>query len=214
MFQWYPSSMVTKLLLAGSILHSLTYVSSSNIEEEHQTCYFLVTTFFCLNSVQTIIVFSQHYYRQKLLLATKSVRGLTSYLQDHLKHTETGICACGEISFEEVTHKEDCGICSGNCDTMKKRFNEIIKNDNGPSSEGFNNDEYTVTETAHDSTATSERQNESKGVTRKNVSKVDFPTGELLSSLLVLVILRFLRSLNQTGNKWLDRPDIGDWLNR
>ena len=214
MFQWYPSSMVTKLLLAGSILHSLTYVSSSNIEEEHQTCYFLVTTFFCLNSVQTIIVFSQHYYRQKLLLATKSVRGLRSYFQDHLKHTESRTCACGEITFEEVVQKEECGICAGDGDTVKKHFNEIIKSDTGLSSEGFNNDEYTVTGTTHDRSATSESLNESKGLTKKNVSKVDFPTGEILSSLAVLVMLRFLRSLNQTGNKWLDRPDIGDWLNR
>ena len=210
MFQWYPNTMVTKFLLAGSILHSLTYVSSSNIEEEHQTCYFLVTTFFCLNSVQTIVVFSQNYYRQKLILATKSFKEVTSFLHDHIEHKETRTCACGEITYEEAKAQEDFGIFPNDPDAVRKRFNEIVKD---KSETGFTDDKCSDSEIAHHAT-TSNNDRKGSALKTKTVPKIDFPTGELLSLLAVLVILRFLRSLNQTGNKWLDRPDIGDWLNK
>ena len=200
--------MVTKFLLAGSLLHSLTYVSSSNIEEEHQTCYFLVTTFFCLNSVQTIVIFSQNYYRQKLVLATKSFKEVTSFLHDHIEHKKTQSCACGEITYEEAKAQEDCGICANDPDAVRKRFNEIVKDKNDT---GFTDDKNSESEIAHKATASN---NDTKGSAFKSVPKIDLPIWELLSSVAILVILRFLRSLNQTGNKWLDRPDIGDWLNK
>ena len=197
--------MVTKFLLAGSILHSVTYVSSSNIEEEHQTCYFLVTTFFCLNSVQSMLIFSQNYYIQKIKLATKSFKKLTSFLHETVRHEKTQTCACGEMTCEETKTQQNCGICENDSDAIRKRFNEILKDE---SDTGFADDEDSDSETEQNSSA---RNNEIKG---NAVPKVDFPTGELLSSLTVLMIVRFLRSLNQTGNKWLDRPDVGDWLNK
>lgn len=33
------------------------------------------------------------------------------------------------------------------------------------------------------------------------------------SCIIPLLVHRFLRKLNQTGNKWAFIPDIGDWLN-
>ena len=38
--------------------------------------------------------------------------------------------------------------------------------------------------------------------------------GKVAGLLCILCLLRVLRRWNQTGNKWLDVPDVGDWLVR
>lgn len=48
---------------------------------------------------------------------------------------------------------------------------------------------------------------ETKGTTEK--SKILL---FLCNISIVLIILRILRRWNQTGNKWLDVPDFGDWF--
>lgn len=127
-----------------------------------------------------------------------------------MKYTVTRTCACGEITFQEVMHQQDCGICAGGKFADKMCFNEI-KNKNKPydTTHAIKGCSH-YTDKSTNPTASSD-QKEEKHV---KITKVDFPSGEFMSSIAILLILRFLRSLNQTGNKWLDRPDIGDWLGR
>ena len=224
-FQMWPKTGVTKLLLLGTILHSLTYVSSSNIEEEHQTCYFLVTTFFCVNTVRTLML----YLRQAWIL----------------KHTVT--CACGEIKYTKGITKDSgselySGLNSKDDEVVERFFKEIdkLRKELDISEENrhrplyvdqttelcrHSKSDFGVAKDTEPVTSLSEGDDKSevggdkkkedlKDATNMYRTKLEFPLKELITLVVILVILRFLRSLNQTGNKWLDRPDVGDWLGR
>ena len=131
-------------LVFGLLLHNISLLSTSFIEEEHQTWYFLTTTY-------------------HLILLYKTYFKSWSTLHPYLNQEETS------------AHKSPLDATLRNLVTDQVGKNEISKDSVG---EG----------TDHSSKRT--------------------------SACVVILLLcdRILRSWNQTGIKWADQPDVGDWL--
>ena len=55
---------------------------------------------------------------------------------------------------------------------------------------------------------------EKKDLESNKKIKITVPWEQIFPVIVVMCIGRFLRTVNQTGNKWLDIPDLGDWLVR
>lgn len=144
-------------LLFGILLHNVSLLSTSFIEEEHQTWYFMTTTYhlilFCLVYIQ----------------CTPSVE------QQGVEMSENFSDAAQETNFKNFSkdNVEKNVLKAANCDPKSKvRLRGHF-------------------DKRHDQNS----------------------PGETLFMLLVLLCCdRILRSWNQTGIKWADQPDVGDWL--
>lgn len=99
-----------------------------------------------------------------------------------------------------------------NCDSTTGQYTTTVGDSHTPTSYGGD---------SHDSQAYRQKcsaEGEEKNVTRRR----HFEVGErkfillrpVMAAIVVVVLCRVLRMWNQTGNKWLDRPDVGDWLAR
>lgn len=115
-------------LILGTLLHTISLLSSSYVEEEHQTWYFLSTSIHILHLSSVI-----------LTMNTKA--SFNSCTSNHF------LRSCPESDVE--------------CDRS---------------------------------------------------SRSDRIRREVLNTAVLLLAARLMRSWNQTGNKWLHLPDIGDWL--
>lgn len=162
-------SPVRSLLVIGSILHVISLLSSSFVEEEHQTWYFLATTYFILKFSNAL----------KKYLCYKEQAGLRT---DHLIFENRD-----EISKD---------LFQNNSDITSDRNSEVQNE-------------------AHEDLQFLERTTEV--LAREDSKKLPEDNGvEIFSSfflpVLFLVLIRVCRKMNQTGIKWADQPDIGDWL--
>lgn len=120
-------------LIAGTLLHTVSLLSSSYVEEEHQTWYFLSTSIHILHLMSVILTMNT------------------------IQHP------CN-ASFNSTTSNHFLRSCP----------KSDVESDQGSHSDKF-------------------RQ-------------------EVLNTAVLLLAARLMRSWNQTGNKWLHLPDIGDWL--
>lgn len=120
-------------LIAGTLLHTVSLLSSSYVEEEHQTWYFLSTSIHILHLMSVILTMN--------------------------------------------TNQHPCNA-SFNSSTSNHFLRSCPKSD-VESDQGSHSDKV--------------RQ-------------------EVLNTAVLLLAARLMRSWNQTGNKWLHLPDIGDWL--
>lgn len=139
MLEWIRSSLYEGgslcggFLIAGMLLHTISLLSSSYVEEEHQTWYFLST------SIHILHLFS-------VILTTKTNQhpcnaSFNSSTSNHLLRS----CPKSDVECDQSSHSDKI------------------------------------------------RQ-------------------EVLNTAVLLLAARLMRSWNQTGNKWLHLPDIGDWL--
>ncbi|XP_014780209.1 GPI ethanolamine phosphate transferase 2 isoform X1 [Octopus bimaculoides] len=127
---------ISAFVVFGTILHSVSLMSSSFIEEEHQTWYFLTCSLFAITS----------WY----LVSRLSLECSFSYCRPNMN---------------PQTHKLD-----------QQRIYYNITN-YGPRSQYIN-----------------------------------FNYKPCVASFLMLVLCRSQRMWNNTGDKWRDLPDLGDWL--
>lgn len=137
------------VLLLGSIGHTVSLASSSFIEEEHQTWFFLVNTL--------LLVFFQDTCRKYFAVSDPKGKA-TKWNPEDIDCNEQQTAIHGLFETSDLDPKDD----------------------------------------------------KSKSYTR---SDRNFEKLLVLSSpWVVLVFCRLLRSLNQTGIKYAEKPDIGHWL--
>uniref|UniRef100_A0ABM0GTS2 GPI ethanolamine phosphate transferase 2-like n=1 Tax=Saccoglossus kowalevskii TaxID=10224 RepID=A0ABM0GTS2_SACKO len=132
-------------LIGGSVLHTLSLVSSSFVEEEHQTWYFFTMTinFYFFYKTFSLIL------NKSLLIGSKSSAKID---KSDCKYDELITKRCGEDEIDKCAMSAD-EVFVGNMRTV-------------------------------------------------------------VAVLIVLLCGRLMRAWNQTGMKWADRPDIGDWFVR
>ncbi|XP_033738770.1 GPI ethanolamine phosphate transferase 2-like isoform X2 [Pecten maximus] len=134
-------------LTLGTICHTLSLLSSSYVEEEHQTWYFYTVTIHL-----ALVTFTLGTYISSVHTTNIQCPETKQYQAYDEDRTDQG--EMKHIDGEMEQKKEE------------KHFEQV------------------------------------KG----------FPGRTVMAAILILVLCRVLRTWNQTGNKWLDQPDVGDWL--
>ncbi|XP_012941820.1 GPI ethanolamine phosphate transferase 2 [Aplysia californica] len=196
----WQSSVVEKFLIVGSLGHALSLMSSSFVEEEHQTLYFLTTT------VHVLLLLQLPYQLWNRVRVTKeepmSKGGNTSVPDDSKRYINL---QPDEGCYGSDQEQRD-GECDGEDTRLYQELNraEIEQRENCVRDGSGNLQEKDSKKTDNASSVTS-------GGSRAALS---FKSAVHLSFSLVcvLVFLRVMRRWNQTGNKWQHLPDFSDWL--
>ena len=194
-------SKTRSLLVIGVILHVLSLLSSSFVEEEHQTWYLFTSALFVMIFLEkSAMLCTSKSYKDSETPETIARQVETSEVKRSRKYIE-------EKSFDhekevrnariqkDLSNSKKTGV---NMDGLspKKQQDTAINNDNDIS--------YSEDESCEDLQWRWEA-----------IEEITPKTGVLPHLLAVLILLglgRLSRSWNQTGIKWADRPDIGDWL--
>lgn len=176
------------VLVVGNLLHVLSLLSSSFVEEEHQTWYFFTSTLF-------IVVFSE-----------KTLPFWIRKKRVNLKTNE-------EKTFQsESIEDEFFSSCksSKSLDRRKYFINEDCRQGRGTSFDE-NLDHLEDRNGVNSKAVTSKNGDSLSG--RRQIEKTKKEVLWSCSLTVVIVGLgRLRRAWNQTGIKWADIPDIGDWL--
>ena len=177
-------------------MHIVSLLSSSFVEEEHQTWYFYSTTIHVMVLVKLIYKQIMH---NTLVMGELSEQ--TSKQQSDEEETECTAQKCSQLEK----------------DTKDSIFTEFQKDQhaykNLSYSDSFYNDEadYIHNDEADyiqkEDTVTSDPSRSRITVKRSLWVAIVF-------LCVVLALLRILRTWNQTGDKWRHLTDVGDWLVR
>ncbi|KAL4236584.1 hypothetical protein ACF0H5_004969 [Mactra antiquata] len=155
-----PDTTLHQLLLLGTLFHTLSFGSSSFVEEEHQTWYFLCMTVYIV------------------VMVTK--------VKDHVV-----------VTFTVKSEKQ----------------NSNNKNHYIPAKQSNENNEI-VHENKHNDIDSDMHALHTRNLNNKSLTDIflQLPWKQICGMFSLMCIVRCMRCMNQTGNKWLDVPDIGDWL--
>ena len=184
-------SKIDRTLLVGTFLHTLSLLSSSFVEEEHQTWYFLTLTV-TLGLLSKTIIES---------LASSAPVLPPGDQREHSCSQGYLIDGCLNKVVNDGTHHVSSELSApSELHSMEKDREDI----------------YHQIQTARSSRLTSTHQETPIEESRK--CGLMPPGGcrrRMISAVVVVLFLcRVLRSWNQTGNKWASTPDLGDWLVR
>ena len=159
------------------------------MEEEHQTWYFLAMTFY--------LVILIHLTVRSVTIHHK----LTCNITQNLNEKSSG------KTFDSYDKKQSDGYFE--CE--KKAITGYYLRDRNKKNDGRseNSTQYSL-----DRDTNSKEENTRSAQVKKKNSEIVFPWRQMLAMVIVMCIGRFLRIINQTGNKWLNIPDFGDWLGR
>ena len=186
---WFSSLFQSRrhfFLITGVLLHTFSLLSSSFVEEEHQTWYFLTSTFFMIILVEKSVLFCKKNTRVSLELTPGNATQSESLDGEN----------CGKYRKEKPLNESESLTHSG-LSTDQVIFTDVKLGDL------FSRKEFVNGETIR-------RENSCYS---REAAKAQYR--DLSYCLVVFVLLglgRLSRAWNQTGIKWADRPDIGDWL--
>lgn len=188
--KWFPKSALTRLLWTGTVFHTLSFGSSSFVEEEHQSWYFFVMTFHLVAMVMQVKGHVTIFWTKTNEINAKLATESNFYDADQENELRNGKM---NNQFRAVNKNE---MLESQCQQL---FMSIRKKSTG------NPDE--IDKTSH-SSAIALEQNSSLALPWRLL----LPWKQIAGILTVMLLGRFLRTINQTGNKWLDTPDLADWL--
>lgn len=181
---------MTRLLWTGTVFHTLSFGSSSFVEEEHQTWYFFVMTFHLVAMVMQVkghvtTYWMKNHKNNKIfaLAANSSNESVENYVK--------------KVDFfeQEKTLNKNNGIESRPWGDVKGNRNKNFESQ----------DEMYKSLHSCDKTVV---QHSLFSLPWRYV----LPWKQITGILAVMLLGQFLRAINQTGNKWLDTPDLADWL--
>ncbi|GFO34827.1 GPI ethanolamine phosphate transferase 2, partial [Plakobranchus ocellatus] len=218
-------SPVEILLLLGTVVHTFSLLSSSFVEEEHQTFYCLGTTVHLLILAQLVIKFAKGFRKTSSGQTVKTAAfGLDQEKDERFDDVSVMDMDKESDLYEDhnVNYCNDEGLqialnTSANSSHSSSSQNETL-GDEMAGSMIFRSD--TLSHQQADMADGSCTNHEKGSVSEMSDVQADPQSGMsnmsflhwAFSVLVVLLVLRVSRRLNHTGNKWLDIPDFGDWL--
>ena len=182
-FQWFPRSSLSRVLWIGTLFHTFSFGSSSFVEEEHQTWYFLVMTFYTVAMVAEV-----KGYVTRTLQKDKISRDMGNF------HKPWDKLANGGIYTQIVKLNKD----GGHEPHVRQSTNNI------------QNNSRTSSNNVDQSLLCSDKVLPKQSIF--SLSLFWLPWKQIGGIFLVMLLGRCMRTINQTGNKWLNTPDIADWL--
>ena len=186
---WFSSLFQSRrhlFLITGVLLHTFSLLSSSFVEEEHQTWYFLTSTFFMTILFEKSVLFCKKNTRVSLELTAGNATQSESLDGENFGR---------DRKQKSLNHSES--LTHTGLGTDQVIFTNLKLGDL------FSRKEFVNAET-------NRRENNCYS---REAAKAQ--CRDLSYCLVVFVLLglgRLSRAWNQTGIKWADRPDIGDWL--
>lgn len=199
------------LLVIGVLLHVFSLLSSSFVEEEHQTWYFFTPALFVVIFLEKIASCNRKNFNDTELPDNFAIQEGSSEEKKTRKYREEkSFERCSELrnaSFNQNSYssgKNVDGLCSTSKDnntTGTETENAISYQDHARSDSTPSGSENEINEKAS-----------MRWQTMKDATSMKGVLSQLLFCLVLLALGRLSRSWNQTGIKWADRPDIGDWL--
>lgn len=173
-------------LVTGVLLHTFSLLSSSFVEEEHQTWYFFTTTFFLIIFCEKTALFCMKKDRSKADLPEENIIQPEMFDNQNFQRTRKAKLLNHSKDFIEANFKDQDIFTDINLDGV------VLKKD-------LKRAKIITSENAH--------------LSRGDIQEAKNGAFSCCLDVLVLVGLgRLSRAWNQTGIKWADRPDIGDWL--
>ena len=175
------------ILAVGVLLHVLSLLSSSFVEEEHQTWYFFTSALFVMIFLEKSRLFR---------------RG-----KNH-KDSEIPESVPKEVEISEDKNSQKCRsekVFYHSSDVMNTNFH----NDHSYSERSGTNGDGVLPESEN---AVADLLRPVSAWKKVEMTHQNGFLSHLLAVLLLLGLGRLSRGWNQTGIKWADRPDIGDWL--
>ena len=196
-------SLTCCILVIGILVHVLSLLSSSFVEEEHQTWYFFTSTLF------VIIFLEKSMFRKGKNHKDSEIPGTVPRQIGTSKDRKPRICSSEKV----LNHSNEVRNANFHNDHSYSKNRGI--NVDGLLSEGEK-----AVEDLSQPVSVGEKLGDKKlgdkklgnfHLRREMSLQNDF-LWHLLVVLLLLGLGRLSRGWNQTGIKWADRPDIGDWL--
>ncbi|EDV22986.1 uncharacterized protein TRIADDRAFT_57788 [Trichoplax adhaerens] len=174
----------TKSALCSIIFHTFTLFSSSFIEEEHQTWYYICPTFFAMLSLSFLRQYFSETRWGENVIAKASSRTIPSRSGTRRIRKIVSSSHYDQTAHSgPVFHQDRMGMAANLTNFEDQRLQSFVS-----------------TSDFDDSTTTDK-------VSIWQAKK------EILCSTCILACSRLIRSWNRTGDKWSHLPDVGDWLN-
>lgn len=196
-------SSTSSLLAIGVVLHVFSLLSSSFVEEEHQTWYFFTSALFVIIFLEKSTLFRRGKNDKDLEIPETVTRPLeiSEDKKSQQCNSEKVFDHISEVSNSTLHNNHSYSKTSGiRADGVIPRIENAVED---------------LSRAVSTDAGTEDENTGNLRLRWKAIQEMTLQNGVLWHLLVVLVLLglgRLSRSWNQTGIKWADRPDIGDWL--